>query len=140
MKSIEETNLFGETIKKLNYPFGNVFIFEGFVVSEINRGVVFSWENHGKIITEDVCCYLGTYGSDLIYISHRINPYSVIATDWLKFFKNNYSLKGYYIVSQTYIGILNSMIENLFFNNKITRFTTIQTAVNWAKTGFVENV
>lgn len=138
MKSIKETNLYKEVKKELNYPFGNVFIFEGFVVSEINRGINFSWENHGKVIVDDVSCYLGTEGNELIYISNRINSYSVVASDWLKFFKNNYTLKGYFIISENNIGVLNSMIENLFFNNKIKRFNTIEAAINSIKTGLIE--
>lgn len=138
MKSITEISLFTEVIKELNYPFGNVFVFEGFVVSEINRGISFSWENHGKVIVDDVSCFLGTDGTDLIYISNRINSYSVVASDWLKFFRNSYNLKAYFIISENHTGLLNSMIENLFFNNKIKRFNTIETAINSIKIGLIE--
>ncbi|HMR15648.1 MAG TPA: hypothetical protein PKD13_04120 [Mariniflexile sp.] len=138
MKSIKETYFYNEVIKELIYPFGNIFIFQGFVVSEINRGVIFNWEDHGKIITEDIACFLGTNGGDLIYISNRIHPYSVFVTDWFKFFNNSYSLKSYFIVSQNAIGIVNSLIENLFFSTKIKRFRNIEMAVNYIKTGLVE--
>ncbi|MBP0904555.1 hypothetical protein ACFSKN_11690 [Mariniflexile gromovii] len=138
MVSIKETYLYNSVIKELNYSFGNVFIFENFVVSEINRGVNFNWDDHGKTITEDVAYYLDTNGINLVYISHRINSYSVVASDWLKFFKHSYNLKGYYIVSENNIGFLNSLIENLFFNGKIKRFTTIEAAVNWVKIGINE--
>ena len=137
MNSIKDTHLHSEVIKELNYPFGNVFVFHGFVVSEINKGVVFNWDDHGKLITEDVSCFLGTNGNDLIYVSNRINPYSVFVSDWLKFFKNSYSLKGYFIISESRIGILNSLIENLFFNSKIKRFYNIETAINCIKTGLL---
>ena len=133
MKSLKETNLYNEVIEELNYSFGTVFIFETFVVSEINEGVCLNWEDHGKVITEDVCYYLNTNGSNLIYIAHRINSYSVIASDWLKFFKSSYTLKGYYIVSENSSGLLNSMIENLFFKVKIKRFSSLDAAVNWTK-------
>lgn len=138
MNSIKETQLYNEVIKELNYPFGSVFIFHGFVVSEINKGIIWNWEDYGILITEDITCYLGTNGNDLIYVSNRINPYSVLVSDWLKFFKSSYSLKNYIIVSETSIGILNSMIENLFFNGKIKRFNNIETAVNCIKTGLIE--
>lgn len=138
MKSIKETILYNRVLKELNYSFGNVFIFDGFVVSEINRGVNFNWNEHAQIIVEDVACYLGTDGSDIIYISNRIHSYSVIASDWIKFFKHSYHLKSYFIVSNSHLGILNSMIENLFFNNKIKRFNSIETAINYIETGLVE--
>lgn len=138
MISVKETNLYSEVIKELNYPFGNVFIFDGYIVSEINRGVTINWDDHAKVIVEDVSCFLGTDGSDLIYISHRINSYSVIPYDWLKFFKSNYQLKGYFIVSENKLRILNSLVESLFFNSKINRFNNLHTAINSIKTGVIE--
>lgn len=138
MISVKETNLYSEVIKELNYPFGNVFIFDGYIVSEINRGVTINWDDHAKVIVEDVSCFLGTDGSDLIYISHRINSYSVIPYDWLKFFKSNYQLKGYFIVSENKLRILNSLVESLFFNRKINRFNNLHTAINSIKTGVIE--
>jgi len=138
MISIKETNLYSEVKKEFNYPFGNIFIFDGFVVSEINRGVVFSWNNCGKLIVEDIACYLGTNGDDIIYISNRIHSYSVVASDWLKFFKYSYFLKSYCIVSTDKIKTLNSMIESLFFNGKIKRFNNLYTAINSVKKGVLE--
>lgn len=138
MKSIKDLILYKEVIKELNYPFGNVYIFEKFVVSEIDEGISFNWENHGKLIVEDVTYYLGNNGDDIIYISNRIHSYSVVASDWLKFFKHSYSLKSYLIVSDDKVGLLNSMIENLFFSNKIKRFKTLEAAVNWIKNDMVD--
>ena len=84
-------------------------------------------------MVEDVSCYLGTLGGDLIYISNRINSYSVVAADWMKFFKNYYFLKGYYIVDDKKVSNINLLIENLFFNGKIKRFDTLDEAVNFAE-------
>ncbi|WP_372755878.1 hypothetical protein [Mariniflexile sp.] len=137
MVSVKETNLYSEVLKELNYSFGNVFIFHGFVISEINRGITLNWENHAKVITEDVSCFLGTDGSDLIYISHRIHSYSVIPYDWLQFFKCSYQLKGYFIVSEMKHRTLNSYIESLFFNKNIKRFNDLNTAVNSIKIGLL---
>ena len=138
MLSVKETYLYNDVLKELNYPFGNVFIFEGYIISEITRGVIFNWENHAKKIVQDVTCFLGTNGSDLIYISHRINSYSVVPYDWINFFKSDYKLKGYFIVSENKVRILNSVFENLFFNNKIKRFNDLFTAINSIKTGAIE--
>ena len=138
MISIKETNLYNDVLKELNYSFGNVFIFDGYIISEINRGVSFNWQDHAKTIVEDVFYYLGTNGDDLIYISHRINSYSVVPYDWINYFKSNYKLKGYFIVSEHKIRILNSVFENLFFDNKIKRFNNLHTAINSIKTGLIE--
>ena len=139
MVSVKATELYNEVIMELNYAYGNVFIFKGFIVSEINGGVSLSWDLHAKKMVEDVANYLETNGENLIYISNRINSYSVKATDWLKFFKLGFNLKAYFIVSNTPSGKLNIMIENLFFNNKIQHFSSIYDAVNHAKTFDYEN-
>tara|TARA_R110002049_G_scaffold302258_1_gene494947 strand:+ start:1379 stop:1828 length:450 start_codon:yes stop_codon:yes gene_type:complete len=136
--SVKQTDLYAELLKELNYPFGDVFIFSGFVISEIKQGVNFSWNNHGKCITEDVSCFLGTDGRDIVYISNRINSYAVVALDWLAFFKNHYLLRGYYIVSDSKFGQLNMLIEALFFNSKIKNFNSIYEAVDRAKNKNVE--
>jgi hypothetical protein len=138
MISVKQTNLYSEVLKELNYSFGNVFIFNGFIISEMNQGINVSWSNHAKQIVEDVSCYLGTDGSDIIYISNRINSYAVMAADWLKFFKSNYDLKAYYIVSNNPTSKINFVVENLFFKNKIENFNSLYEAVNWAKKGIVE--
>lgn len=138
MVSVKQTALYSEVLKELNYPFGDVFIFNGFVISEIKNGMNISWKNHGKLITEDISCYLGTDGSDIIYISNRVNSYAVMAVDWLKFFKSNYYLKAYFIVSDSPSSKINVLIENLFFNNKIKSFNSLFEAVNWAKKGSLE--
>ncbi|PQV46518.1 hypothetical protein CLV33_10915 [Jejuia pallidilutea] len=138
MISVKQTELYPEVLKELNYSFGDVFIFNGFVISEIESGINLNWKNHGKLIVEDISCYLGTDGSDLVYISNRINSYAVMAVDWLKFFKNNYYLKAYYIVSSSPSSKLNLLVENLFFNSKIQSFNSLFEAVNWAKKGNLE--
>lgn len=138
MESVKHTYLYSEVIKELNYPFGDIFIFNGFIISEINQGVTITWKDHAKQIVDDVSYYLGTDGSDLVYISNRINSYAVAPADWLKFFKSNYSLKGYYIVSYRSSSKINLIMENLFFNNNIKNFNSLFEAVNWAKKGNVE--
>lgn len=133
MESIKTSNLYNHILKEINYPFGDVFIFDGYVVSEIKNGVVFTWENHAKQMAQDVADYFGTDGNDIIYISNRINTYSIMATDWLKFFKNSYSLKGYYVVGSNINATINLIFENLFFTSKIKRFEKIEAAVLEAK-------
>ncbi|WP_178988966.1 hypothetical protein [Winogradskyella schleiferi] len=133
MLSIKHSNLYSEVLKELNYKFGDVFIFDGFVISEVKEGESYSWEDHGKLTVKDVIDFTKTDGTDLVYISHRINSYSVVPMDWLKFYKHSLDLKGYGIVSYNNVSSVNSAIENIFFKKKIKRFTTIESAVQWAK-------
>ncbi|MDO5970530.1 hypothetical protein Q4Q35_12000 [Flavivirga aquimarina] len=138
MVSVKDTNLYTEVIKEFNYTFGNIFVFQGYIISEINEGIVLNWEDHAKFFVKDVTDFLGTNGEDLILISNRINSYSIIASDWLKFFENNYDLKGYLIVLGQKTAKLGVMVENLFFNNKIKRFNSLYAAVNYVKNGLIE--
>lgn len=138
MNSIENTDFYSDVIRKLSYPFGNVFVFKEFIVSELNEGIIFSWEHQGRVIAEDVTELLDTNGSDLVYISNRIHSYSVIPSDWTKFYKTRYTLKAYCVVSQSRIGVMNSKIENLFYKNEVKQFNTIYEAVNWAKNDLTE--
>lgn len=135
MKSIKETELYYEVLMELNYDFGDVYIFEGFVVSEIKDGVNVTWKYHGKRIVEDVTHFLGTNGKDIVYISNRVYSYSVVALDWVKFFSSDHTLRAYYIVSNKPNSKLNIMIENLFFNNRIKTFNSLYSAVNWCRKG-----
>ena len=133
MLSLKETQFYTDVLKELNYPFANIYIFEGYVVSEIKEGVVFSWEDHAKKMTKDVAKYSNTDGSNLIYLSHRIYSYSLKPMDWLHFYKNSFNLRGYGVVGYNSFSFVNTVIENLFFSKKIRRFNDLETAIKWAK-------
>lgn len=139
MDSIKDTDIYDELIKEFNYSFGDVFLFEGFFISEYNEGISFNWEDHASVIAEDIAEFMGgANGDNLIYISNRINSYSVVPGDWLKFYKRSYNLKSYCIVSESKGTIIGSMIENFFFKDKIKRFNSIYAAINWIKKGMSE--
>lgn len=138
MASVRDTPFYNNVIKELKYPFATIFLFDGFIVSEINQGVVYSWDDHAELVSQDIANYYGTDGQDLILISNRINSYSVVAADWLKFFKHNYKLKGYAVVGYNKASLLNTLIENLFFNDKIKKFNDLSTAINWVENSDLE--
>lgn len=133
MNSLKASPLYKEAFNELNYPFGNYFLFEGFIVAEINEDIVYNWENHGKLVAEDVSNLYDHNGKDLIYITNRINNYSVKPTDWIKFYKHHYNLKAYAIVSYSEKGIKNAILEKLFMSTKINRFISLDSAIEWAK-------
>lgn len=72
-------------------------------------------------------------GSNLVYLSHRIHSYSLVPTDWLKYFRNSFELRGYGVIGYHKMSFVNTVIENLFFKKTIRRFATIETAVQWAQ-------
>ncbi|WP_298903264.1 hypothetical protein [uncultured Psychroserpens sp.] len=132
MISIKETVFYDKILKELNYEFGDVFIFDGFIISEMKEGFTINWDEHMTNVSDDVAQFSGNNGSDLIYISHRIHSYSIMPSDWLKFYKQSYTLKGYGIVGYTRSSFLHVVIENLFFHKKIKRFANLETAIQWA--------
>ncbi|WP_147678620.1 hypothetical protein [Algibacter pacificus] len=139
MNSIVETSFYPQVLKEFNYPFGNVFIFDKFVLSEIDEGIDFGWDN-GRTIIQDVFGFLGTSnGATVNFISNRVNSYSVIATDWIKFFNNNYLLKSYIVVFDK-SRFSNLEIEKLFFKGNIKHFTALDIAVNFVENDMVEMI
>ena len=132
MISIKETVFYEGLLKELNYDFGDVFIFDGYIVSEMKEGVTINWDEHMTNVSDDIAQFSGNDGSNFIYISHRIHSYSVMPSDWLKFYKQSYTLKGYGIVGYSKSSFLNVVIENLFFPKKIKRFANLETAIQWA--------
>ncbi|MBL87778.1 MAG: hypothetical protein CMO82_14135 [Winogradskyella sp.] len=140
MLNLKATKFYDNVLKELNYPFADIFIFKGYVISEIKEGVVFSWEEHAKIIVKDVTSFTKTDGSNLVYLSHRVNSYSLKPMDWLYFYKNSFNLKGYGVIGYNSFSFLNTVVENLFFSKKIRRFGDLETAVQWAKSRVLINV
>ncbi|MEY8868860.1 hypothetical protein AB9K24_05100 [Meridianimaribacter flavus] len=139
MISVKHTPLYEQVLKEFNYEFGDVFVFKGYLISEISEGINFTWEDHGKRIVEDVSKFIGGNGADIVYLSHRIHSYSVKPNGWVKFFKGNYELKGYGVVGYSSKSFLNTLIENLFFTQKIRRFNDLDAAVQWATHDILTN-
>ena len=128
MKKLIETAYYNDVVSKLRYPFGDFYLFENFVISEIREDVVFTWKDHARQVVEEISAYYQNNGSDIVYISNRVNAYAVVPSDWLKFFKYSYSLKGYAVVAQT----KNSVLESLFMSSKMRNFPRLDDAIAWA--------
>tara|TARA_R110002051_G_scaffold95735_3_gene165762 strand:- start:9053 stop:9481 length:429 start_codon:yes stop_codon:yes gene_type:complete len=133
LNSVRNSSCYKDVIDELSFPFGNYYLFDGFVVAEINEGVVYSWEEHGKFVSMEIASLYNNKGGDLIYITNRIYKYAIKPTDWLKFFKEKYYIKAYAIISYSTTGCKNALIEKLFMPVKVYRFTTLESAIEWAK-------
>lgn len=133
MESVKNSPFYKDAIQEINYPFGNFYLFENFVIGEVNKDVVFTWKHQAKKLVEDLTELYDHNGKNIVYITNRINAYSVVPSDWIKFYKCKYLLKGYGIVSYNEKGMLNTILEKLFMRNKIKSFSNLADAVNWAK-------
>lgn len=133
MGKLKDSDIYHEAIHEINYPFGDFYLFDGFVLAEVYEGVTFNWKDHGKRVIEDISYLYDSKGHDLILIANRINSYSTKPIDWKKFFKCQYNLKGYGVVSYTSFGNSIALIEKWFINTKTKRFKSLESAIDWAK-------
>ncbi|MEN8815257.1 MAG: hypothetical protein ABF274_00105 [Nonlabens sp.] len=133
MNSIKQSLFQDEILKELHYSFGSFYLFHGFIVSEINEGIDFSWK-HGEIFIKDALSFYNSDGKDIVYISHRIHKYNVKPVDWLKFTSYALKLRGYAIVVDNALETRNAKFESLFVPSKFRVFDNCLEAVQWAAT------
>ncbi len=133
MQYVKDSIFYNDAIQELSYPFGNFYLFDGFVIGEIKEDMVITWDDHAKRLVEDLANLYDQNGENLVYITNRIHSYAVKPSDWLKFYKSDYKMKGYAIVSYTRRGLLNALIEKLFIKNNFKSFESLEDAVYWAK-------
>lgn len=115
---------------KIAEPFGNFYLFDNYVISEINEGVHFNWEL-AKGVIEQVYDYYGTRDIRVSYISNRVHSYSLHPQDWLRFYKERHQLEAFAVVVHNKIGLMNVILEKLFSQTRIRKFHFLEDAVNW---------
>lgn len=133
MGKFKDSAYYHEAIHEINYPFGDFYLLDGFVIAEVCGGITFNWDDHGKKVAEDIAYLYDSKGHDILLISNRINLYSIKPTDWKKFFNHRYTLKGYGVVSYSRRGNSIALIERLFISTKTKRFKSLGVAIEWAK-------
>ena len=134
MEYVKDSRFYRQALQVINRPFGTFYLFESFVIGEVNEGVLFSWEHQAKEIVEYLSDLYDQDGKELVYISNRVHQYSINPSDWLKFYKAKFHLCGYAVVNYgSTNGVINSIFEKLFMRNKIQNFNSLENAVYWAK-------
>ncbi|WP_394748508.1 hypothetical protein [Spongiimicrobium salis] len=130
---LENTPFYKEAFNELTFPFGKFYLFDTFVISEINEGILMNWDDHGKLVAEELSHLYDHNGANLIYISNRVHAYSVKPADWIKFFRFGYQIKGYGIINYNRKGYPNGLLEKLFIPSKVQRFSSLEKAIQWAR-------
>ncbi len=127
---IEESNFEGKLLEYHFLDFGNIYFFENIIVSEINEEVIFSY----KIANIIINLAFEHYGNkNVIYISNRINSYSVKPTEWVKINNKFKNLIGVGVVNYTNFSKSIFAIEKLFIKREIKGFDTLYDALHWAE-------
>ncbi|WP_298319238.1 hypothetical protein [uncultured Aquimarina sp.] len=133
MQYVRDSIFYQDAIHELNYSFGDFYLFDRFVIGEFKEDTVVTWDDHAKLLVEDLTNLYDHDGSNVVYITNRVHRYAVKPSDWIKFYKSDYRMKGYAIVSYTPKGLLNSLIEKLFIKSKFKSFESLEEAIHWAK-------
>ncbi|WP_108804425.1 hypothetical protein [Aquimarina sp. Aq107] len=133
MQYIKDSIYYHDAIHELNYPFGNFYLFDGFVVGEFKEDTVVTWDDHAKLLVEDLTNLYDHDGGNVVYITNRVHSYAVKPSDWIKFYRSDYKMRGYAIISYTKKGILNALIEKLFIKSRFRSFESLSDAITWAK-------
>lgn len=115
---------------KLEMSFGNYYLLENFFVGELNEGTHFGWEE-AKIIATELTAFYGD-NPKLVFISNRINDYSVDPQNWARIEKEYSIMFASAIIVYSTPSFLNASLEKRFATNSIKRCRSIKEAINWA--------
>ncbi|MFK5981881.1 MAG: hypothetical protein QM499_03120 [Flavobacteriaceae bacterium] len=127
---IEDSRFINLEHEEITLPFGNFYFFEKFVVSELNEGVHFDWKRV-KILSDIMTNHYGEV-NNLIYLSNRVNSYSIEPQSWLKFDSKYHLFKASGIIAYDNRGGLSVVLERLFSKERIKRFRRLKDAIEWA--------
>ncbi len=133
MGYLKDSSFYHDAIQERRYPSATYYLFDTFIVAEIDEGIVYTWDDHAEPIVAELSELYDQKGESLVLISNRVHSYSVKPSDWIKFFKSNYKLKGYAIVSYSRKGLIASLVEKLFMRNSFKSFDNLEDAIAWAK-------
>ena len=129
-RTVKEIAFFKNIKEVRECEFGVFYFFDGLVISEIKEGIVFNWDMAKKII--NIAYDLLGRDTPIALISNRINDYSVVPTDWLKFYMHRHQLEFYSIVAYDKSGLSSIVLERMFFKNNIRQFSNLETAIAWS--------
>lgn len=130
MKRVKELNYFKNIREVREFEFGVFYFFDALVISEINSGVFFEWEMAKKAIKASKEFY--GENQPIVYISNRINNYTVTPADWLKFYSNRHQLAYYSVVGNTTGSLSSTVLEKLFFKGSLQQFDDLEKAITWS--------
>ncbi len=130
MKRVREIEFFKNIREIREYEFGVFYFFDNLVISEVNQGVLFNWEMAIKAV--DAAYEVIGQDKPIAYISNRVNNYSVVATDWRKFYFNRNQLGLYSVVGNTKGSFASLVMERMFFRNNIKQFSDLEKAIAWS--------
>lgn len=116
-------------IKTLETEIGRFDYYHNCIVGEINEGVKATYET--AIEPLQVGAQVFGYGKDFIYISHRINSYSVDLNGYREAASIFPKFKGFAIVTKSKRTRALANLERLFMKQPIRVFDNLESAFKW---------
>lgn len=129
---LEDSKYREHYLKKLDFEFGNFYIFDAYVVGEVAEGVHFNWDLAEKVINK-VYDHFGSNEIKMAYVSNRVNSYSVQPKDWMEFFKQRHTIKCIAVIGYNKMGWMSVVLEKIFSNAPIKKFQNLDSAIDWAE-------
>jgi len=126
-KSKKNKLLHKEVIDKI----GSFYFYDNYMISEISEGVIVDYNLVSKITNQLTKKF---YGTDVpfVFISNRVNSYSVDPTIHLKTKSLLPNTKGYAVVSYSYVNNEIGELERIFLDIPTVIVKTLQEAIAWA--------
>lgn len=120
-------------IKKLTLDKVGVFYFyTNFMISEINEGVIIDLNVVLEVTNQYTKKYYG-HQVPFVYISNRVNSYSINPTIHFETAKLLSNAKGYAIVTYNTINTEVAKMEKSFLSIPTKVFSTLEDAIKWTK-------
>ncbi|WOD43048.1 hypothetical protein [Hwangdonia lutea] len=121
--------------QKVEKPFGNFYFLDQFAISEIHEGVHFNYQMI-DIISEEVIKFYNDFKKQnpkkLIYITNKINSYSLDPNSWIKTEAKYGIAYTRAIVNYNSWSHTNAAIEKMFSKANIKCCHTLDEAIEWA--------
>ena len=133
MISIEHSVFKNLILKKLEFNFGNVYLLEDSVVSELNEGVIGTSHEVYQVLDKALEYYeQHNVVKHRVWIANRTLKYSVNPMEWIRLKKmaNTY-LCGYCVVDDSNNGFQKAILESRFVPINFKSVETLDEAFKW---------
>jgi len=115
--------------KVLRFDFCLMTLYDDFMVTNINEGVHLL-PKHNKVLVDIAESHFK--GKPFVYITHRINSYSVDPKIYYETSKIR-NLAGFAVVSDKFKAKSNAEVEKMFFSKPYEIFGNLEEAKQWSK-------
>lgn len=114
---------------KVEFSFGEFFLFDTFIISELEEGIHFDWDK----IQEVIGMLIDHYGDNprIGYVSNRVHSYSIEPQLWINFHNDYDFIVATAIISYSDFNYLNATIEKHFTKISLKRCFSLDDAISW---------